>query len=64
MTLKELVIKSYNNSLKKGFWDKRRNIGEMLMLITSELSEALEEKSMIDSLPITRILFNSDGVNI
>ena len=25
-----------------GFWDKERNLGEMLMLATSELSEALE----------------------
>lgn len=27
----------------KGFWDKERNMGEMLMLATSELAEALEE---------------------
>lgn len=27
----------------KGFWDKDRNMGEMLMLATSELAEALEE---------------------
>lgn len=26
-----------------GFWDKPRNLGEMLMLVTSELAEALEE---------------------
>jgi len=26
----------------KGFWDTERNIGEMLMLIVSEVSEALE----------------------
>lgn len=25
-----------------GFWDKRRNIGELLMLVNSELCEALE----------------------
>jgi len=27
---------------EKGFWDKKRNIPEMLMLIVSELGEALE----------------------
>ena len=26
----------------KGFWDKKRNVGEMLMLIVSELGEAIE----------------------
>lgn len=26
----------------KGFWDKERNVGEMLMLVTSELGEAME----------------------
>jgi NTP pyrophosphatase (non-canonical NTP hydrolase) len=32
----------YQNNKEKGFWDKERNIGEMLMLITSELGEAME----------------------
>lgn len=27
---------------EKGFWDTERNIGELLMLITSELGEAME----------------------
>jgi len=27
---------------EKGFWDKERNFGELLMLVTSELAEALE----------------------
>jgi NTP pyrophosphatase (non-canonical NTP hydrolase) len=26
----------------KGFWDKERNVGELLMLVTSELGEAME----------------------
>ena len=29
-------------SQKDGFWDKERNIGELLMLVTSELGEAME----------------------
>lgn len=32
----------YEANKAKGFWDKERNVGEMLMLVTSELSEALE----------------------
>lgn len=32
----------HGNNKAKGFWDKERNVGELLMLITSELGEALE----------------------
>ena len=32
----------YQNNKEKGFWDKERNVGEMLMLVTSELGEAME----------------------
>lgn len=30
------------NNKEKGFWDNPRNVGELLMLVTSELGEALE----------------------
>lgn len=42
MTIKELQKSSYRNAKKKGFWDKERNNGEMIALMHSELSEALE----------------------
>jgi NTP pyrophosphatase (non-canonical NTP hydrolase) len=29
-------------NVSKGFWDKERNVGELLMLVVTELSEALE----------------------
>lgn len=32
----------FQQNKAKGFWDDDRNIGELLMLITSELAEALE----------------------
>lgn len=32
----------FNANREKGFWDKERNIGELLMLVTSELGEAME----------------------
>lgn len=32
----------FENNKAKGFWDTERNVGELLMLITSELGEAME----------------------
>ena len=32
----------HSNNKAKGFWDKDRNVGEMLMLVVSELGEAME----------------------
>lgn len=43
MTINELVIQSFTTAHKNGFWKQARSIPEMLMLIVSELSEALEE---------------------
>lgn len=40
--LNEYAKSYYETAKSKGFWDKPRNIGEMLMLITSELGEAME----------------------
>ena len=42
-TLKDLALDIHVNAQEKGFWDHDRNMGEMLMLMTSELAEALEE---------------------
>lgn len=38
----ELAIKIYRINKNNGFWDKERNLGEMLMLVVSELGEAIE----------------------
>ncbi len=40
--LNELSKEIFIQNKVKGFWDKERNFGELLMLIVSELSEALE----------------------
>jgi len=32
----------HGNNKAKGFWDNERNVGELLMLVTSELGEAME----------------------
>jgi len=41
-TINQLSQEINDNARAKGFWDKERNTGEMLMLIVSEISEALE----------------------
>jgi NTP pyrophosphatase (non-canonical NTP hydrolase) len=41
-TLNELSTSIYLANKEKGFWDKERNVGELLMLVTSELGEAME----------------------
>lgn len=38
-----LAGRIHQTARDKGFWDKERNLGEMLMLAVSELAEALEE---------------------
>jgi NTP pyrophosphatase (non-canonical NTP hydrolase) len=43
MHIEKLVKDSHEMAVKKGFWeDQNRNVPEMLMLIVSELAEALE----------------------
>lgn len=38
-----LAVKVHETAKAKGFWDKERNRGEMLMLVSCELAEALEQ---------------------
>jgi len=42
MELTTLIEKAHSAAKAKGFWDKERNVGELLMLIISECGEALE----------------------
>ena len=42
MTIKELQNKAFSNALQHGFHHKEQSLGELLCLIHSELSEALE----------------------
>ena len=41
-TLNELSEICHRIAVEKGFWDEERNIGEALMLIVTELAEAME----------------------
>jgi NTP pyrophosphatase (non-canonical NTP hydrolase) len=40
--MEQLIKKAHGMAKEKGFWDSERNKSELLMLIVSELSEALE----------------------
>jgi len=44
MEIKEMIKEVHDINVSKGFWDNKetKNVGEMLMLVTSELAEALE----------------------
>ncbi len=41
-TLKDMVQICHETAVEKGFWDSDRNIGEALMLVVTELAEAME----------------------
>ena len=41
-TITEWIEVCHKGAKDKGFWEKERNVGEMLMLIVSELGEAVE----------------------
>ena len=43
MDINKLIEKSHNIAISKGWWVKEREIPELIALIHSELSEALEE---------------------
>lgn len=43
MTLREFQREAHAIAVEKGWWDQERNIGEVVALIHSEISEALEE---------------------
>ncbi|MBF0511322.1 MAG: nucleotide pyrophosphohydrolase [Candidatus Omnitrophica bacterium] len=42
LTLKEWCDICHSIAREKGFWDSKRNMGEALMLIVTELAEAME----------------------
>lgn len=43
MTITELQKEIHETAKEKGWWDEKQNIGELIALCHSELSEALEE---------------------
>lgn len=47
-SIKKITKFCHTIAKQKGFWDGKRNLGEMLMLIVTELSEAMEAYRMQD----------------
>ena len=47
-SLNDLAKLCHGIAVEKGFWDKERNIGEALMLIVTELAEAMEAHRIQD----------------
>ncbi len=41
-TIRELTAQCHAIAKEKGFWDEKRNVGEALMLVVTELAEAME----------------------
>ena len=48
LTLDELIKLCHDTAVEKGFWDEPRNLGEALMLIVTELAEAMEAHRIQD----------------
>ena len=42
LSVQELCVLCHEIAKSKGFWDEKRNIGEALMLVVTELAEAME----------------------
>lgn len=64
-TINTLIKLAHEKAKNGGWWDAERNIGELLMLTVSELSEALEalRKDHYAFKPITIDLYNDLIVN-
>lgn len=63
MNIKEISKEIHDVNVEKGFWDEKRNIGELLMLVTSELGEALEadRKGMKAEIENYNIITDAEG---
>lgn len=48
MNLQQLTKLCHEMAVEKGFWDQERNIGEALMLVVTELAEAMEAHRVED----------------
>ncbi|NCB43269.1 MAG: hypothetical protein EOM59_11690 [Clostridia bacterium] len=58
MNIKEWAKEIHENAKAHGWWEQERNFGELLMLIVSEASEALEEYR--NGHPINETYYSTD----
>lgn len=59
LTLKEMQEESHKNSVAHGWWPEGRNIGELLLLMVTEISEAFEEWR--NGRPVSEIYYSETG---
>ena len=62
MKLNKMCKEIYEGNKAKGFWDKERNLGELLMFIVSELGEAIEAHRKGNTLKTKRELGVSNSM--
>lgn len=60
MNINELIERAHSQAKAMGWWDKERNVGEMLMLIVSECGEALEAHRSGKRADMMRFLYTCD----
>lgn len=60
--MNDLIEKIHKNAVNKGFWEGENNVGEKLMLIVSELGEALEAHRMEKYCEIDEVTSNEQFV--
>ena len=60
MTIKELMKESNATAIAKGWWEDERTFGDIIALMHSELSEALEEYRR-EGTRAYRMLWHSNG---
>lgn len=61
MKINDCVNESYQNALEKGWWEDNRSVGELIALMHSELSEALEEHRNGHS--VEKVYYNENKPN-